>query len=56
MDVLNTQYICGYVYFLTDDYPLNRPDTRNDMLMIANCRNLDHLLWTRRHDIYQSVK
>ncbi|HAZ77837.1 MAG TPA: peptidase [Escherichia sp.] len=44
MNVLNTQYIWGFVCLLTDDYFLNRPRTRDHMLMIAKCRNLDHLL------------
>ncbi|OOV72045.1 peptidase [Enterobacter kobei] len=50
--VLNTQYICGFEYFLTDDYSLNQPDARDHMLMIANCRKLDHLLSSRFHDNY----
>ncbi|AVY96618.1 peptidase [Lelliottia sp. F153] len=37
---------------LTDDYSLNQPDTRDHMLMIANCRNLDHLLSPSSHDNY----
>ncbi|POP40852.1 peptidase [Superficieibacter electus] len=48
----NTQYLCGYAYFLTDDYLLNRPGAHDHMLMIANCSNLDHLLSAGSQDNY----
>ncbi|MBB1199164.1 peptidase [Enterobacteriaceae bacterium 89] len=40
---LVTQDVWGHVCFLTEDYFLNRPGTHDHMLIIANCRNLDHL-------------
>ncbi|NCF07354.1 peptidase [Kosakonia sp. MH5] len=44
MNTPNTQYLCGCVSFSTDDYALNRSDTRDYMLDMIKCRNLDHLL------------
>ncbi len=44
MNSPNTQNIQYSVYFLADDYFLNRPGAQDHMLMIANISKLDHLL------------
>ncbi|AUZ64585.1 peptidase [Citrobacter amalonaticus] len=42
MNALNTQNICGFDCFLTDDYPLHRSGQRDHILLQKLCRNLDH--------------
>jgi hypothetical protein len=52
MNSPNTQNLRGDAYFLADDYAFNRPGARDDMLMIANYSNLDHLIPGEFHKIY----
>ncbi|HAU5705149.1 TPA: peptidase [Citrobacter freundii] len=42
MNALNTQNLCGFDCFLTDDYPLHRSGQRDHILLQKLCRNLDH--------------
>ncbi|PLG16570.1 peptidase [Klebsiella variicola] len=52
MNSPNTQNIQDSVYFLADDYFLNRPSAQDHMLMIANISKLDHLLHRGCEKIY----
>ncbi|CDQ17410.1 Proline-specific peptidase [Klebsiella variicola] len=52
MNSPNTQNIQDSVYFLADDYFLNRPGAQDHMLMIANISKLDHLLHRGCEKIY----
>ncbi len=52
----NTQDICDFECFLTDDYPLHRPDKRDHMLVQNSYRNLDHLKCGNLPLIYYFVK
>ncbi|AVE61119.1 peptidase [Citrobacter koseri] len=53
---MNTQDICGFECFLTDDYPLHRSDTRDHILLQDFYRNLDHLKCGKLPLIYYFVK
>jgi len=48
----NTQEICGYGAAMTNIFSLIWPGARDDMLMIAKSRNLDHLLSPTGHNNY----